>query len=86
MSTFEVMSTRFTFLNCFLFFVVSLFCCSKSPGSLLVHFRSRCHTIDCHKHHLSRFDGLKQEVNVVEDILKDLLFGDSKVNIIVIWM
>src|SRR5437667_5160645 len=50
--------------------IPGILCIQRSPETsctLLVHFRSRCHSIDSHEEQLLRFNFFKEVLNIVED-------------------
>ena len=58
---------------------------SKSTRTLLIHFRTRSNSINCHVKHLSRLDNMKEPVNRIKHERKHLFFTNS-VEVIIIRM
>lgn len=61
--------------------------CDKAPESsatLLVHLGPWGNPIHRHEKHLPGFDDAEQNLNIVEDVCKDLLLCDAEVYILVI--
>lgn len=58
----------------------------ESPSSLLVHLCPRCHTIHCHEENFARLDDSEEYLHVMEDVSKNLLLRNAKVNILIIWV
>ena len=55
--------------------VFSILCRTKSSRSLLIHFGTRCYTIDSEINQLCRADKTDQFVRVLVDILKNFKFA-----------
>lgn len=58
----------------------------ESPSSLLVHLCSWCHTIHSHEENLARLDDPEENLQVMEDVCKNLFLRDAKVDVLVIGM
>lgn len=58
----------------------------ESPASLLVHLCPGCHTIHCHEKDLAWLNNSKENLHIVEDVSKNLLLRDAKMDILIIWM
>ena len=52
----------------------------------LIHFSSRCNSINCHEENFSGSNYSKKTLDVVKDVFEDLLFRNAKVGIIIVWM
>lgn len=58
----------------------------KPSATLLIHLRSRRHSIHRHEEQLLRFDRPEQSVDVVENVRENLLLGDAKLDVRVVRM
>lgn len=56
----------------------------EPPSSLLVHFCSRRHAVHRHEENLARLDDPEEHLKIVEDVCKNLLLRNAKVDILVI--
>lgn len=56
----------------------------ESPASLLVHLCPWCHAIHRHEEDLARLDDPEEHLQVMEDVSKNLLLRNAKVDILVV--
>jgi hypothetical protein len=48
--------------------------------------RTHCHTVNSHEEQLLRLDHVEERLQIKENVAKDLLLGDAKVHVVVVWM
>lgn len=58
----------------------------KTSPTLLIHFCSWSYSINCHEENLPWFNNAEQYLQIVKNIGKNLIFWDSEVDIVIIWM
>lgn len=58
----------------------------EPSSSLLVHLCSRRHTVHRHEENLARLDDPEEHLKIMENVCKDLLLRNAKVDVFIIWV